>query len=195
MVVSYDEVMSDLSPTAMRTRESIITASIALLSIRPEAPMTDVADAAGVSRSTLHRYFPDRESLIRELNAFAAAHWQRTISCADLDSGTGLEAFRRLCLGLMDSLDVLKWWMSRPEVWEGIEEFHGPTENEDGKIIGAIARGQGDGTIDTDLRPEWLYNVLWSVLYAAVFISPDSGLSGFEAREQGIRTLMKLASV
>lgn len=206
MAVSYDEGMSDLSPTAMRTRESIITASIALLSTRPEAPMTDIAEAAGVSRSTLHRYFPDRNSLIGELNAYAADQWQRTVQGANLSEGTGLEAFRRLCIGLMESLDVLSWWMSRPEMWEGeYVEFRADgsasvidgdqeTSMDDAEMLAVIKRGQTDGSIDPEINPAWLLNVLWAVLYAAVMISPDSGLSAFESRDQALRTLMKLAS-
>jgi AcrR family transcriptional regulator len=198
--------MSELSPTATRTRASIITAAIGLLSARPEAPMTDVADAAEVSRSTLHRYFPDRGSLIDELNTYAADHWRRTVEGARLGEDTGLEAFRRLCLSLMDSLDILIWWMSRPEMWRGdsvsfgedgaaaVLGRDGDAVMDDAEILNAIERGHRDGSIDPAVNPVWLLNVLWAVMHAAVFTSPESGLSAFDARTQAMRTLMKLAS-
>jgi serine phosphatase RsbU (regulator of sigma subunit) len=48
-----------------RTRARIVDASRRLLEQSPAAPVADVAAAAGVSRSTLYRHFPDRESLLR----------------------------------------------------------------------------------------------------------------------------------
>jgi serine phosphatase RsbU (regulator of sigma subunit) len=47
-----------------RTRNRIIEASRRLLEQSPTAPVADLAAAAGVSRSTLYRHFPDRASLL-----------------------------------------------------------------------------------------------------------------------------------
>ena len=46
-----------------RTRERIVDASRRLLDQSPLTPVADIAAAAGVSRSTLYRHFPDRDSL------------------------------------------------------------------------------------------------------------------------------------
>lgn len=54
---------------AERTRVRIVEASRRLLEQSPTAPVADVAAAAGVSRSTLYRHFPDRESLLRAAQA------------------------------------------------------------------------------------------------------------------------------
>jgi serine phosphatase RsbU (regulator of sigma subunit) len=47
----------------------IVEASRRLLEQSPAAPVADVAAAAGVSRSTLYRHFPDRDSLLRAARA------------------------------------------------------------------------------------------------------------------------------
>jgi serine phosphatase RsbU (regulator of sigma subunit) len=52
-----------------RTRVRIVEASRRLLEQSPAAPVADVAAAAGVSRSTLYRHFPDRDSLLRAARA------------------------------------------------------------------------------------------------------------------------------
>ena len=49
---------------AQRTRSKIIESSRRLLEASSTVPAADLAAAAGVSRSTLYRHFPDRDSLL-----------------------------------------------------------------------------------------------------------------------------------
>lgn len=90
----------------------------------------------------------------------------------------------------MESLDVLSWWMNNPEMWD--DDSVGTPE--DVVIVETVKRGHEDGSIDPEIRPEWLESMLWAALYASHFISPDSGLSSFDVRDQALRTLMKLAT-
>jgi serine phosphatase RsbU (regulator of sigma subunit) len=56
-----------------RTRERLVEASRRLFEQSPTTPIADVAAAAGVSRSTLYRHFPDRESLLAAADAHGLA--------------------------------------------------------------------------------------------------------------------------
>lgn len=62
--------LGDERADARRTRDRIVAASRRLLEQSPTTPVADIAAAAGVSRSTLYRHFPDRENVV----AAAAAH-------------------------------------------------------------------------------------------------------------------------
>ena len=55
----------------------------------------------------------------------------------------------------------------------------------------ALRRGQRDGSVDPALSVEWVSNITWATLYAIRFIPAQGGLSPFEARQQGLRTLVK----
>jgi serine phosphatase RsbU (regulator of sigma subunit) len=52
---------------AMRNRERILDAAERLLERSPSATLADIAAAAGVARSTLHRRFPSRDDLVAAL--------------------------------------------------------------------------------------------------------------------------------
>lgn len=49
------------------TRQLLLDAATQALSKNPGASMNDIAEAAGVGRATLYRYFPSRDELIRSL--------------------------------------------------------------------------------------------------------------------------------
>ncbi|WP_051297986.1 TetR/AcrR family transcriptional regulator [Brevibacterium album] len=241
---------SALSPTARRTRTAIMTAAIDLLAAHPEAPMKDIAEAAGVSRSTLHRYFADRATLRLALDELTVSQWREAVRAARMGEGTGLAAFRRLSAEALDRLDVLAWWMVTPELWEpqgdavpeaasasavraagetsatgeaqgagepaGVRQLSAPRRPasaegnpeavhapeaaqaalvpEDAEIVAALHRGAEDGSIDPKVEPAWLLSLLWAVLYSVRFTPAEGGLSAFDARAQGLRTLLKAAA-
>lgn len=182
----YPYGMPEHTAAAERTRRAIILAGVEVLANNASAPLAEIAEAAEVSRSTFHRYFPDRAALKAAIGEVAAQNWQQAITAARLEEGTGLEAFRRLCTELMDRLDVLIWWMTELGEAEGMEE-----SPEDRMIATAITRGHQDGSIDPQLSVEWISNMVWAVLYAVRYIPSIAGTSDFEARQQALRTLLK----
>ncbi len=50
-----------------RTRKAILDAAMTVLADNPSASLTDIAAAADVGRSTVHRYYPERTDLLRAL--------------------------------------------------------------------------------------------------------------------------------
>ncbi len=52
---------------ALRNRERILDAAERMFERSPSASLTEIAKAAGVSRSTLHRRFASREALLAAL--------------------------------------------------------------------------------------------------------------------------------
>src|SRR3954454_3768233 len=63
---------------AARSRARSLEAAARLFADNPRATMAQVATAAGIGRSTLHRHFPTRADLDRALEREAAAAPQAT---------------------------------------------------------------------------------------------------------------------
>ena len=75
----------------------ILDIAAGVLADRGEAAsMVDIADAAGVGRATLYRYFPNREALVRALYETALTDLAARITDAQLDSVPVAEAVARL---------------------------------------------------------------------------------------------------
>jgi TetR/AcrR family transcriptional repressor of mexCD-oprJ operon len=67
----------------------------------PQTSMSDLAEAAGVSRATLYRYFPSREALLAALQDAAMTDLSGRLEDARLDAVPVPEAIARLTRALL----------------------------------------------------------------------------------------------
>src|SRR3981189_3284727 len=90
---------SDLktAPRFDRTAPAILEAAAHVFSVQgTAASLADVAAAAGVSRPTLYRYYPNREALLKALGAHALNELAGRLNDAGLERATVKEAIERL---------------------------------------------------------------------------------------------------
>jgi AcrR family transcriptional regulator len=163
----YDCVMGaperPRSGTRDRTRRAILGAAASVLARDRAASLADIAAAAQVGRSTLHRHFADRRELVGAAIEDALATLDQSVADAALDQGPPLEAMRRLVAAMVDVGDRLLFLFGDPRVLEGRE---GPTPS-DRPVIELIERGQGEGVFDPEVSPGWIEHVLWALVYTA----------------------------
>lgn len=171
-----------------RTRRTILLAAIEVLARQPTATLADVAQSAGVARSTLHRYFTDRSALVASLEELVNAEYEDALDRSRPDEGTGLEAYTRLVGELLESLPVFAWWMQMPELTDDYD-----SEPED-RAYAVVRRGHADGTIDSRLDPEWVISLTWSALWSVTHASTNGNRSPRELREMCLRSLVKIAA-
>jgi TetR/AcrR family transcriptional regulator, repressor for lfrA len=151
------------SPTRSRTRQAILDAAIEMLGQNAGASLGEIAAAAQVGRTTLHRYFGERSDLIAAVSVEGNERLNRATALARLDEGTGAEAVLRLCREYFDLGGLLSLVFSEPSL---IDENCWDPHN-DVAFTRVIRRGHADGSIDAGLPADWLESLLWSQLYAA----------------------------
>jgi AcrR family transcriptional regulator len=146
-----------------RTRRAILEAAASVLARDRTATLADVAAAAEVGRSTLHRYFADREELVGAAVDDALRVLGQSVAEAALDQGPPLEAMRRLVAAMVGVGDRLLFLFGDPRVLEGREE-PAPTDR---PVLALIERGQAEGVFDPEVSPAWIEHVLWALVYTA----------------------------
>lgn len=147
-----------------RTRGAILAAAASVLARDRTATLSDIAEASGVGRTTLHRYFPDRESLTEAAIKDSIQAIQQSVSEAVLDQGSPLDAMRRAVAAMVAVGDRLMFVFGDPRVLEGYGAQGGAAPPDD-PVIDLIRRGQAEGVFDPEVSASWIQHVLWVLVY------------------------------
>jgi AcrR family transcriptional regulator len=165
-------------PRYDRTAAAILDAAASVLSEHGSSSnMADVAAAAGVSRATLYRYYPDREALLQALAAQALADVATRLADAGLERAPVEEAIERIVRALIAV-------GNRYAVLVREQVKVDPVEAE--RLLGApmravFERGIESGLFRQDLAAEVLLELFGGALNAAVKLTEKRQLGLEEA--------------
>jgi TetR/AcrR family transcriptional repressor of mexCD-oprJ operon len=150
----------------MSTRkQAALEAATRLLAANPRASMQEIAAAAGISRATLHRYFPSRDTLVEELGLLAFERIEAAFASARLDEGTAVEALGRLVEALLPSVQQFAWMTAERQLEES-EPLMTKDRSLDAAVERLLRRGQAEGSLRTDMPIAWLGYTLSGLLLA-----------------------------
>lgn len=144
-----------------RTRRAILDAAMTVLSDNPAAPLADIASAADIGRSTLHRYFPERTDLIRALAVHVHALSTAAIAAADPRSGPAVDALRRVVECHLELGPIVSYIYTDPTVLSDAD-LMAHLDTGDEAIIEVLDRAAGP----TTTPPGWARRVFWAMLQA-----------------------------
>lgn len=172
-----------------RTRRAILDAAVDVLTADPAASLADIATAAGVGRTTVHRYFPERADLLAALSRVALEQVTEATDRARLADGTAADALERLCQEYFDLGRMLTLVFNDPQQYATAEwDTCTPADQ---VVLETVERGHRDGTVDTRLAPLWVQNMLWSMLYSAWEYTQQAQVSRHQALDVCLYSLRK----
>ena len=158
-------MIDDLTATSTlrsRTRNAILEAAISVFVNDRSTSLGEVAERAGVARSTLHRYFPERSDLLNAVREYARDKVERIRDAARIHEGPASEAVVRLAVGYLEVWDAVMW-----DYMEAEAAGENPDESEDVAITQLIERGYKDGTIDPAIPNAWIQHTMYAMVYSA----------------------------
>lgn len=179
--------MSHMSTIRPETREAILEAAFEVFAENQAASLADVATRAGVGRATLHRHFPGRAELMRELAKIALAELEAAVEKATADAETYEEGFR-LSLVATVPLANRQWFLAN----EGLEA--------DPKIAAAykvsldalrtdVEEAKKEGVFDPQVPTAWIVEAYENLTYAAWSLVRASEATPKQAADLAWRTL------
>ncbi len=164
-----------------RTREAILDGALAVWSRDRTATLADVAEAAGVHRSTVHRSFADRAGLVDALVRRCVDEIAEATRAADLERGSATAAVRRTTTALFHVGDRIRFLYDDPETarhpaMSALDDAASPLGR-------AVRRAQAEGGVDPVVSVAWVERAIWSLVYAASEAVQDDELTTHEALE------------
>ena len=133
--------------------------------------MNDVAEAAGVARATLYRYFPSRQALLDELARVAAAEAGARLASARVEELAAEEGVRRAVRALIETGDPFTV-VARERVRPDPEQFE---EHVLEPLRRLFEQAQGAGEIRDDIPSSWLTDALVGLVVSVLSSRPVLG--------------------
>ncbi|MGB9183085.1 MAG: TetR family transcriptional regulator [Solirubrobacteraceae bacterium] len=169
---------SKTAPRFDRTAAAILDAAAHVFSEPGTAAnLADVAAAAGVSRATLYRYYPNREALLNALAAHALNELATRLNDAGLERATAKEAIERLARAIVAVGDRYSVLASEQCI---------PNRADAERLVGApmravFERGIADGHLRQDLPADVLLQLFAGTIIAAIKLTQRQQLGPEEA--------------
>jgi TetR/AcrR family transcriptional repressor of mexCD-oprJ operon len=147
-----------------------------------QASMNEVAEAAGVARATVYRYFPNREALLDELAQTAVRDVDMRLASARIDAVPPEEGVARAVRALVDvgNLFVV---LARERKRSGADRFeHGLVQ----PLRQLVERGQASGDIRDDITAARLTESLVGLIVGMLTSTPALGREDMTATITGL---------
>lgn len=145
-----------------RTRKAILDAAASVLADTPTASLGDIAAAAGVGRSTLHRYFAERTDLLRALALHVHEISNAAIERAEPDCGPPIAALRRVVESQLDLGPIVPFVYADPLNYVD-KDMAAILDTGDEVIVEVLNRVATRGA---PWPPGWPRTVFWALLNA-----------------------------
>ena len=178
--------MSDPAPRQalqQRVAAAILDGAAQIFALQgAQASMNDVAEAAGVARATVYRYFPNREALLDELARAAVSDVDARLESARIDEVSPEEGIARAVRALVDVGDAFVL-LTRERLRSDPEQFeHRLTQ----PLRELFERGQAGGDIRDDITSARLTESLIGLIVGVLTSIPPLGKEDVTAMVTGL---------
>lgn len=130
--------------------------------------MEQLAQAVGMSRATLHRLFPTRETIVSEILSLAIEESRDAIAAASIDDGPVEPAIRRLIDTFLPNAELYLFLRSsQGERCDKLASSLDAFEPYRQRVIALFRRGQEAGALRVDLSAQWMHDAMAGLLFEA----------------------------
>ncbi|MGW2143293.1 TetR/AcrR family transcriptional regulator [Nonomuraea bangladeshensis] len=151
-----------LRADAERSVRAILEAAERVLAEDPAASMEQVAAAAGVARTTIHRRFANRQALVEALASSAARQLAQAVDDGRPDTAPPLVAMHRITANVLQVKSAWAFALGLPAVPGSEADV---IQQEIGRACTAVLRrAQADKLIDPSADLDWVRRVYYALI-------------------------------
>ncbi|MDQ0791735.1 TetR/AcrR family transcriptional regulator [Streptomyces sp. B1I3] len=160
-----------LRADAERSVRAILEAAERVLAADPGASMEQIATAAGVARTTIHRRFTHRQALIEALASSAARQLAQAVEDGRPDTAPPLVALHRITANVLEVKSAWAFALELPA--DPDSEAAALHQAIDRRCITVLERARADKLIDEAADLHWVRRVYYALLGESLRGNPD----------------------
>ena len=159
-----------------------------VLVAQPGASLAEVAQAAGISRTTLHKHYATRDELVRAVGLRATEVWADAVAAVADEPGTRA-GLRRLLAAMIESGPQLTFLWRNPSLDEDEELTRRYLEVER-RCLAILDRARGEGLLSGTVPDWWLLETVFALVYTAAESVGHGKLASRDAPDLALDTLL-----
>ncbi|MET9399239.1 helix-turn-helix domain-containing protein [Kitasatospora sp. NPDC002965] len=161
-------------------RDSVLEAAVGVLSRRPTAHLDEIARAAGISRATLHRLFPGRDALIREVGLLGLRRFGAALDTAAVEEGDAHTALRRLVDAVVPDAALCAFLAGENQLYDDAD-INDLWDSQIDRMHALFLRGQQQGAFRIELSAAWLSEAFFDLVAGIGWAIQDGRLAPRDA--------------
>ena len=155
----------NVAPVRRGTRPSLLDVAAEVLVADPAAALAEVAEAAGIGRTTLHKHYATRDDLLCAVGHRAIDLWEQAVAGAggSDDPDGGLRALTTAMIPIGPQLAFL--W--RTPAFDHVGDIGERWLAVEARCLAVLKRAQDLGVLAAGVPDWWLLQTLYSIIYVA----------------------------
>lgn len=170
------------------TKRPLLDVVAEVLVAQPGASLAEVAQAAGISRTTLHKHYATRDELVRAVGLRATEVWADAVAAVADEPGTRA-GLRRLLAAMIESGPQLTFLWRNPSLDEDEELTRRYLEVER-RCLAILDRARGEGLLSGTVPDWWLLETVFALVYTAAESVGHGKLASRDAPDLALDTLL-----
>jgi AcrR family transcriptional regulator len=160
-----------------------------VLLAQPGASLAEVAEAAGISRTTLHKHYATRDELVRAVGLRATEIWEQAVDRVADEPGTEA-GLRGLLAAMIESGPQLTFLWRNP----ALDEDHELTQryiDVEKRCLAVLDRARRQGLIAASTPDWWMLQTVFALVYTAAEAVQFGKLAPLDAPDLALGTLLR----
>lgn len=149
-----------------KTQRNILNAAFEVLAQDFSAPLEKIADAAGVTRATLHRYYSNRDALMEATGLELFRLTKEIIKDATATYDEPHQQLKAVIMKSAEKGDRFHFLMHAME-HDDHEQHHPKFQEIEQSMINLIEAVRQDGLIRPDIPTAWIIHVYYGIMSAS----------------------------
>jgi AcrR family transcriptional regulator len=161
---------------------SLLDVAVEVLLADPSASQAQVAEAAGIGRTTLHKYYATRDDLLRAVGHRALDRWEEVVDGVD----GGLPELVAAIVPIGPHMAFL--W--RTPMFDHAEDIIERWRTIESRTLAALKQAQARGRLRPEVPDFWLLQTFYSLIYVAAESVHSGHLAPRDAPDLVVDTLL-----